>query len=137
MTDLKTHGVPPRFIPYLLAVVVALLAAVVAVVAPYWWAEVPVVSLFGILSWKRNYFVGVIVAALYGFVLWVAQLLLLPQTPLQRIVTAVAGIEGLPPTVFFYLGPILMALTCALGAATVAGLGLLLIDLRVRPAPAA
>ncbi len=125
----------PRQITLLIGVVVAIISGLIAVVLPYWWFELPAISAFGLLSWKRNYFLGVLVSFVFGVLLWIVQMELLPSAPLGRIVTAVAGVEGVSGGLLFVLGALLLGVVSALGSATVAGIPRMLAAIRRAPGP--
>ena len=119
--DKPTRAFRVRHPSFTLLLIWVVGTGVIAFILPYWWMQVPFISLAGLISWKRTYFLGVAVGAIYGGLLWTGQLLLLPSAPLGRIASAVAGVEGLSPIVLYAIGPILFALVCGIGAGLVAG----------------
>jgi small-conductance mechanosensitive channel len=122
-TELRASSRRGRFLSILLVIVVLVTATVAtAIFMPYWWAPLPAISLLGLASWRRHYLWAPMLGGLAGFLLWVVEMAILPQTPLSRLETAVAGIEGMSTFAISYLGPLLFGITAALAATTIGGL---------------
>ncbi len=112
-----------------LIMVLAVVLAIPAIFVPFWWATLPLLSLFGLVAWKGPYWLAGVLGGIVGALFWVAELEFYPSAAVTRLTAALAGAEGFTPTVLFLLGPLLFGLLAALAALTVAG-GLRL----VRPA---
>ena len=95
---------------------------VLAIFIPLWWAPVPLLSLVGLVSWRRNILWAGLVGWVVGFLFWSAQLWILPGAPAGRLAAALAGAEGLTPTEVFYLGPILFGVITLFAAMAATGL---------------
>ena len=108
------------------------------VLLPYWWAPLPILSVWGVLGWKRSWLWSLLVGFLLGFGYWGVQLLSLPAGPRAKLAVIIAnGIgTGTPVAVAYLLGPLLFGLLAALAALTVAGGLRLWEDLRPRASDA-
>ncbi len=93
------------------------------VLLPYWWAPLPILSVWGVLGWKRSWLWSLLVGFLLGFGYWGIQLLFLPAGPRAKLAVIIAnGIgSGTPVAVAYLLGPLLFGLLAAFAALTVAG----------------
>lgn len=109
-----------RILAVLTGVYIAFLLAF-AIAIPLWWAPLPALSLVGVVAWRWNYFLAPIFGFVAGFLLWTVEMALLPSTALLRIVNAVAGIEGLAPTLVWFLGAIIFGVVAACAAAAFGG----------------
>lgn len=122
------------FLMVLIFLLVSQPLLLLVVLLPYWWAALPILSVWGILGWKRTWLWSLLVGFLLGFGYWGIQLLFLPAVPRDRLAAIIAsgiGGAGTPVYLAYVIGPLLFGLLSAFAALTVAG-GLRLWD-DVRP----
>jgi hypothetical protein len=100
---------------------------VLAALAPFWWASLPVLSLTGVVGWRSRWIFAPILGFLVAFGYWGIELLALPSVARDRLANVLSAALGLPVTGVYLIGPVLLAVLGALAAATVAG-GLRLYD---------
>lgn len=88
-----------------------------------WWTALPfAAALGGIVGgrWIRSFW-ALPVGFAAGALAWGVELALLPADPRARLADVLAPAEGLSPTVFLVIGPILFGLVAAVTSLAVAG----------------
>ncbi|MDE1821629.1 MAG: hypothetical protein KGJ23_09630 [Euryarchaeota archaeon] len=121
---------------YLLLLIFVLVSQpllLLVVLVPAWWAALPILSIWGVVGWKRSRLWALLVGFVLGFGYWGVQLLLLPVGPRDKLAAIIASNLGGSTTVAFLVGPLLLGVLSALGSLTVAG-GLRFWD-EIRPLP--
>jgi hypothetical protein len=95
-----------------------------------WWTALPfAATLGGVVGgrWMR-WFWSLPVGFAAGALAWGLELSLLPADPRTRLADVLAPAEGLSPTVFLVIGPILFGVVAAVTALAVAGAIRLAVD---------